>query len=195
MRSTTEAIDHDKRMARMRRLTAVVIAATIIVPLGSFASPAGAVSGTNCNVFGGRITFAPRLPPFGNHARVISTITGTKLILEGCKGATATWGRVSFAVKTTTKLNCTTLGPAGFTAKGNATIKWSKGASSTITLTLTTPRLTNNANINAKITAGQFAGLTWTGTTQYGLDNGSCTTAPLGLASIQLAKGMKLVIS
>ena len=50
-------------------------------------------------------------------------------------------------------------------------------------------------NINGKITAGQFAGLTWAGSAAYGLDPGSCTTTPLGLASIQLLKGTKLTIS
>jgi hypothetical protein len=74
----------------MGRLTTVLLAAAILVPFWSFASPAGAASGTNCNVFGGRITFAPGLPPFRNNSRVVSTITGTKLILEGCKGAAAT---------------------------------------------------------------------------------------------------------
>ena len=179
----------------MRKLKMVVLAAAILVPLGSFTSPAGAVSGTNCNVFGGGITFAPALPPLGNHAKVVSTITGHKLALEGCKGSSGTFGNVSFAVKTTTKINCTTFGGGGFVAKGTATINWAKGTSSTIALTLTTPRLTNNANINGKVTAGQFTGLTLTGSPQYAFTPSACAKTPASIGSLQLAKGKKLVIS
>ena len=159
----------------------LLVAATALV-----ASPAGSAAATPvCKTFKGTLTYSPALPKLNSPAKVNSTVV-TAGKIGGCVG-----GGVTSAITASKGKyfgNCTTLVSAkvGTKTTGSETILWSNGKSSTASTTLTSlgkPTATGTPiKVQAKITKGQFLGLTSTITIAASASSTACIST--GLSTI-----------
>ena len=169
----------------MRKALGLLFAASLLTSVGvSVASPVGAAAkGPTCKAFSATETTSPGLPIIGNAKKVNATVKITGK-LTGCSGGGVTGASILETYKYNG--NCTTLvtGKGGKTtpAKPTTTFTWSNHKTSTATTTTTTltkPTVTPaKIKLVTKITKGQFAGTTSTGTITLTAPAGACTKNP-----------------
>jgi len=182
----------------MRKLTNVLIVATMLLSVVYLASPAAAASEQTCTLLAGPTFLKPPLPTLSDRLKVRTTLQGGSLEFERCTGPGGVDGKVSaIAAKANTAANCTTLGSgAPITFTGTMTITWLKGKASTLTVAFVTPtRKFPDATLTGKVTAGQFLGLHAVASLVYTPLAGSCGANPWSEVFPILASKAKLVIS
>jgi hypothetical protein len=83
----------------------------------------------------------------------------TNAKLSGCTGAQGATGTLSFSVKTKAAESCTRL-VTGYAATGTETIRWSKGKTTTVALTLAAVKNQgiDKPTANGPVTAGYLKG-------------------------------------
>jgi hypothetical protein len=176
----------------MRRALGLLFAASILTSVGvSVASPVGAAAkGTTCKTFSATETTSPGLPIIGNAKKVNATVKVTGK-LGGCSGGGVTSATISQTYKYNG--NCTTLvtGKGGKTtpAKPITTFTWSNHKTSTAT---TTTKTLTKAGVTpakiklvTKISKGQFAGTSASGTVTLTSPAGACTKSPGSKATLK----------
>jgi hypothetical protein len=180
-------------------MTGVLLTAAMVLPVGLFASPAGAVGGTACKTASGAATFVPGLPKFGSATKTKPTVTIKGAKVGGCVGGTVTGATLSATLKFGTASNCSSLlaGKSG-NVKGTIKIVWANAKG---TSTIGAAKLTGVAGkpttqvVSGLISAGKFKGSSLKATTLYTIPNdGSCNTKALTKVTFALVKNTKLVI-
>jgi hypothetical protein len=178
----------------MRKVGGVLLAVAMVLPLAVMAAPSGAAgAGMSCTKLTGTVTFKPPLPKLGSTKKVTTTFSVKGGKLTGCTGPGGATGTVTLSAKTKTPGNCSTLAN-GSTNSGTETIKWAKGAASTLTVKLISPKASTNATVSGSVSKGQFKGKKTTASAGYTLPAGACSTKDLASAKISLKKGTKFVI-
>src|SRR3954467_4676513 len=178
----------------MRKIGGVLLAAAVALPLFVIGAPGGAAgAGQTCSKLTGTVTFKPPLPKIGSTKKVITTFSVKLGKLSGCAGPGGATGTVTLTAKTTKPGTCSTLA-SGSTTNGTETIKWAKGAASTLKVKLISPKASTNATVSGSVSAGQFKGMKTTASAGYTLPKGACSSKDLSSAAISLKKGTKLVI-
>jgi hypothetical protein len=164
----------------MRKFLGLFVAAGLLVSAAAVVSaPAGAAGGTSCKTGKGTATFTPPLPPIGKTAKV-KDVLKSKGTVAGCSGAVKSATITGVSPKSTGS-NCTTLGTSKTATKVTLTVKWNKGAASTVAgqLKVITGKPATNQAFTGKISAGQFKGLSVSGKILYKIPTGQCTAKPL----------------
>jgi hypothetical protein len=176
----------------MRKALGLFFAASLLASVGVWvASPVGAAAkGPTCKAFSATETTSPGLPIVTSTKKVNATV---KVVgkLTGCSGGGVTGASISQTYKYNG--NCATLitGKGGKTtpAKPVTTFTWSNHKTSTAnttTTTLTKPGVTPaKLKLVTKITAGQFAGTSATGTVTLTSPAGACTKSPGSKATLK----------
>ena len=138
----------------MRKVAGVLFAATILLPVGLMAAPAGAAGGTTCKPPSGSVKISPGL----TSVKKVQSIT-INLPVSGCVGGGVKSGTFKGTIKTAA------INTAGFAAPGpplkfTATITWNTGKTSTLAATSSTKiAKAITSTVGGKITKGQFVGL------------------------------------
>ena len=176
-----------------RKVAGFLVAAAMALPIGLIASPAGAAGATTCKTASGTATFSPALPKLGSAAKVKPTVTITGAKLGGCTGG-AKSGTFKASLKFSAASNCTSLLAGATTGtKGTETVTWNTLKISTVALTLVGvnghPTQTKAAG---GVTAGLFKGSKQSGTLNYTLPTGACTSA--GLSKVTFKQLTPIVI-
>jgi hypothetical protein len=170
----------------MRKALGLLFAASLLVPIGVItASPAGsAPKGPTCTSLTATGAFKPALPKLGDPKKVNSHVKAVGKI-GGCTGIPGVTSATTSDVYTYNG-NCTTFatGKGGVTKPGPATIKWNKGAASTVTITTKTlskpgvqPAI---IQLTTKVTKGQFKGTSNVTKVKGTAAKDACTKKPLG---------------
>jgi hypothetical protein len=169
----------------MRKALGLFFAASLVASVGVWiASPVGAAAkGPTCKTFNATETTSPGLPIITSTKKVNATVKITGK-LGGCSGGGVTAATILETYKYNG--NCATLvsGKGGKTtpAKPTTTFTWSNHKTSTATTTTTTltkPGATPaKIKLVTKITKGQFAGTTSTGTVTLTAPAGACVKSP-----------------
>jgi WhiB family redox-sensing transcriptional regulator len=184
--------ERERRRILRRRL---LLAAATMLPIATFATPAGAATKTTCKTASGSAAFTPALPKVGSTSKVKSTIKIVGAKLSGCKGGGVTGAKLSATVKFAKAANCDSLlagRPTG--AKGTETITWSNKKTSTVSITLASVTgKPTQTKVTGVVTAGQFKGAKQSGTLNYTPLNGGCTSA--NLAKVNFAQVSQLTFS
>jgi hypothetical protein len=176
----------------MRKVSGVLLAVAMTLPVGLVASPAGAAGGTTCKTNTSVATFKPALPILGSKVKVAYTVTSVGK-LSGCVGGGVTSG----TYKTVQKVapgNCTTL--LTYNPKpGNPTTittTWNTKKTSTGTFLLHAIKgNTTKSNVTGSISAGLFKGLKiTTAFTFTALTKNGCTKVPLAQVSVKGASAV-----
>jgi hypothetical protein len=176
----------------MRKVSGLLVAASLFVPTAFFvaAQPAGAAAGPTCSTLTGTAVFTPPVPKAP--AKKVSNIQ-LNAVFSKCTGvAGVTSGKVHLPLyKGKTPGNCTTLAtkPEKITVNKGGTVKWNKGAASTLGPVTITPAGLATYKAVAKVTAGQFKGKTVTETATF-TPNG----CPIKSAKLALKKGTKITV-
>ncbi len=165
----------------MRKFVGLFAAAALLVPAAIIVSqPAGAAGGTSCKTGKGSATFTPPLPKLGDTKKV-KDVLKSKGTLAGCSGAVKSATITGVSPKSTGS-NCTTIAnPAGKPTKVTLTVKWNKGAASTVAgqLAIIKGKPVTNQAFTGKVTKGQFVGLKVAGKITYKIPTGQCVSKPL----------------
>jgi len=180
----------------MRKLSGVLFAATMLVPLGLISSLAGAASTTpTCKTISGTAAISPALPALKSKLLVKPTATIKGAPLGGCSGGGVTSAAVGSTLKWGLPANCTTL-VAGKTANiaGTVTLVWNTKASSTATVTVhaLNTKAPTNLTIAGSITTGLFKGSKLSLVVAFAPLNGGCTTAGLAKASFKQVSALTI---
>jgi hypothetical protein len=177
----------------MRKVGGMLAVATMLLPIGLLASPAGAASGVVCKTATGAATFSPALPKAGAATKVKSTITITGAKLGGCTGSGVTSGVLNAKLNFGVASNCSTLmAGANAAIKGTEVITWNTKKTSTVALTLTGLKNPTQTSATGAVSTGQFKGLKQSGNLQYALPTGGCTNG--GLAKVTFKQLTAIVI-
>jgi hypothetical protein len=178
----------------------LLLTAAMVLPVGLFASPAGAVGGTACKTASGAATFTPALPKFSSTTKVMPTVKVAGAKVGGCVGGGVTAGTLSATLKFHIASNCTTLiqGKSGG-VYGPLKIVWanSKGTSTIgkATLALIPGRPPTEQKVSGTVSVGKFKGSKLTAITVYTIPkDGSCNTKGLSKVTFKLKTATKLVI-
>jgi hypothetical protein len=178
----------------------LLLTAAMVLPVGLYASPAGAVGGTACKTAGGVATFTPALPKASSTTKVMPTVKIAGAKVGGCVGGGVTAGTLSATLKFHIASNCTTLiqGKSGG-VYGPLKIVWAnaKGTSNIAkaTLALIKGQPPTTQLVSGVISLGTFKGSKLTATTVYTLpSDGSCSSKGLSKVTFKLKTGTKLVI-
>jgi hypothetical protein len=182
-----------KRDSSMRKVGGMLAVATVLLPIGMLAAPAGAASGVVCKTATGAATFSPALPKVGATTKVKAAITITGAKLGSCSGGGVTSGILNAKLNFGIAGNCSSL-MAGSNAgiKGTEVITWNNKKTSTIALTLTGLKNPTQTSATGVVTAGLFKGMKQSGNLQYALPTGGCTKA--GLAKVTFKQLTAIVI-
>lgn len=174
----------------MRKVSGVLMAAALLLPATFIvAAPAGAAGGLTCSKLTGTATFTPPVP---------KTTPGKSNILlkanfASCTGTPGvTGGAVTLPLyKGTTKQTCTSLAlkPTKIVVAKGGSVKWNKGAKSTLGADTITPAGLATYKSVAKVTAGQFVGKTITLTATF-TPNG----CPIKSAKLALKAKTKITV-
>ena len=148
------------------------------LPSASISIKAG--GGTSCASAAGTGTFTPPLPRITDHTMVDSVLT-TSGTISGCVGGAVTEATMTTVSLPITGTNCSVFVsglPAPISA--TATITWNTNATSTVALEIRQVKgKITSTTLNGSVTAGLFAGLHLSGTSQYAVPSGACVTATL----------------
>jgi hypothetical protein len=166
----------------MRKSFGAVLAAASLLSLSVLASvPAGAAAaGTTCKTGSGSAVFSPALPKLGDTHKVKDVLKTTGKV-GGCSGAVKSATLTGVSPKSTGS-NCTTIAtPTKTPTKVTLTVKWNKGAASTVAAQLKeiTGQPVTTQTVTGTVTKGQFKGKKLAGKIKYTLPSGACTTKPL----------------
>ena len=174
---------------RTRRVAGFLVAAAMVVPLGLIASPAGAAGTTTCKTASGTATFSPALPKIGSKTKVKPTVTIKGAKVSGCTGGVKT-GTFNASLKFSVASNCDTLlagAPTG--TKGTETITWNTKKTSTVALSLVGVKgHVTQTKASGPVSAGLFKGSKQSGSLNYTLPTGACTTAAIVEGDVQAAR-------
>jgi hypothetical protein len=181
----------------MRKFSGVLLAVTMLAPLGLIGSAAGAAAAKpTCKTISGTASVSPALPALTNKTKLVKptlTVKGAKL--AGCTGGGVTSATVGAKLKWGLPANCTTL-VAGKTANiaGTVTFVWNTKASSTATVTLHSkdPKATTHLTLAGSITTGLFKGSKLSIVIGFTPLNGGCTTAGLSKASFKQVSALTI---
>ena len=182
----------------MRKVAGVLVAATMMLPVGLIATHAGAAAATpTCKALAGTATFTPAIPKAGSANKVKTTVGIKGAKLSGCTGGGVTGGTVNSTLKFGIAANCSSLlsGAATKTA-GTVSIVWNTKATSTVgkaTLVGVTGHPTQST-VSGAITAGLFKGKKVSVVTNYIIPKGGCTTADLAKVTFTILKGKTLTV-
>ena len=180
----------------MRKFSGVLLAATMLLPLGAISAPAGAAAAKpTCKTISGTGTVSPALPALKSTVLVkpTATIKGGKV--AGCSGGGVTTATVGATLKWGLPANCASL-VAAKTANiaGTVTLAWNTKASSTANVTVHAldPKATTHLTIAGSISTGLFKGSKLSLVVAFAPLNGGCTTA--GLAKFSFKQVSALTI-
>jgi len=182
----------------MRPRIAIVVVVAVMIGLVALVAPSGgATTSETCTHVSGAALFQPPLPAYPGNTRVPLKITTNGMRLYTCTGPGGTLGNVTLTVTSPTKTNCKFVASIGFptTTSGTATIKWAKGQPSTIAVKLTWSKKSLSPQLTGTVTAGQFKGLTASGTLTFIADVRMCVSAPLSKVTLRLPTGSNFVLS
>jgi hypothetical protein len=173
----------------MRKGLGALLAAAMLLSLGSISVPAGAAAAKpTCKTISGTATVSPALPALSSKVLVKPTATIKGSTLGGCSGGGVTSATVAASLKWGLPANCTTL-VAGKTANiaGTVTLVWNTKASSTANVTVhaLNPKAPTNLTIAGSITTGLFKASKLSLVVAFAPLNGGCTTAGLTKASFK----------
>jgi hypothetical protein len=173
----------------MRKAAGLLFATSLVIPIGLMATPASSATGPTCKAFSATETTTPGLPKLGTATKINVTV---KLAgkFTGCTGGGVTGATVAQTYKYNG--NCTTFvtGKGGKTtpAVPTSTFTWSNHKTSTATSTvtlITKPGVTPaKLKLATKITKGQFAGTSNSGTVILSSPKGSCVSIPGSKATL-----------
>lgn len=170
----------------MRKVSGVLFAVAMVLPVGLLVSPADAAGGTTCKTTLATATFSPALPPLTSAAKVNTTVTSTGKV-SGCVGGGVTGGSFKTSYKLTGE-NCKVLLTyTGKTTTAPITTTWSNGQKSVGTITLHPVKGAATKNTVTGVTkTGLFAGLKLT--TSYTFTAASktnCVSTPLAKVTVK----------
>jgi hypothetical protein len=169
----------------MRKLTGVLCAAVVVLPVPFVAEPAAAAGGVSCTSLAGTEVWDPPLPKRHSDRKAKPTITIKNAKLAGCSNSGGQIKRGSFTAtfKWLDRGNCDTLltytpGQLDPRIKGTVTIRWNTGKTSTIAASLrkTKPYV---QKINGKVVGGKFTGSKFALHLLIDPPKGACDTKPL----------------
>ena len=177
---------------RTRRVAVFLAAAAMVLPIGLISSPAGAAGATTCKTATGTATFSPALPKLASKTKVKPTVT-IKGKLGGCTGG-VTSGTFNASLKFSVANNCTSLLAGATTGtKGTESITWNTKKTSTVALTLVGVKgHVTQTKASGPVTAGLFKGSKQSGTLNYTLPTGACTST--GLSKVTFKQLTPIVI-
>jgi hypothetical protein len=174
----------------MRKALGLLFATSLLIPIGVIAaSPAGsAAKGPTCKTLTATGLFKPPLPKISavpNPPKVKSTVKSSGKI-GGCTGIPGVTSATTSYTYTYTG-NCNTfsgISKGGVTKPGPATLKWNKGAASTVKITtkvLSKPGVQPaSIQLTTVITKGQFKGTKSVAKVKGTAVKGACISKPLG---------------
>jgi hypothetical protein len=137
----------------MRKVAGIAWTAVMLLTAVGFASPAGAVGGTACANETGSATITPGLSLTPHDQTFIVNES-----LSGCVGGGVKTAKARATLKYVAQ-TCLGLAKTGLKTVFAETITWNVHGTSTINGTVTTGPKVGQVTINAKVTAGLFAGL------------------------------------
>jgi hypothetical protein len=179
---------------RTRSVVGFLFAAALVLPVGLISSPAGAAGATTaCKTASGTATFSPALPKIGSKTKVKPTVTIKGAKVGGCTG-TVKSGTFNASLKFANASNCDSLlkgAPTG--TKGTEIITWNTKKTTTVGLTLVGVKgHVTQTKASGPVTAGVFKGAKQSGTLNYTLPKGACTSA--GLSKVTFKQLTPMVI-
>jgi hypothetical protein len=179
----------------MRKISGILVAAALLVPVGAIATPAGAAGGTTCKTVSGAGTLKPGFPNTTAKAKPVITTKNAKL--GTCSGGGVTAGTLSATLKTGVAGNCASvLAKVNLKIVGTVAITWKPSGTSTVkvaTLAPTPkPAPPTQLKLSGKVTAGKFVGSTMTSLITFTPGAGQCGTKPLTSATFKQAKPLTI---
>jgi hypothetical protein len=178
---------------RTRKVAGFVVAAAMVLPIGLISSPAGAAGATTCKTASGTATFSPALPKIGSATKVKPTVTIRGAKVGNCTGGVKS-ATLNAALKFSVANNCSTLLAGATTGtKGTETLAWNTTKTSTVALTLVGVKgHVTQTKATGLVTAGLFKGSKQSGSLNYTLPKGACTST--GLSKVTFTQIAPIVI-
>ena len=163
----------------MRKFAGLFVAAALILPAGIIAAaPAGAVAGASCKTLSGTATLKPGLSNTAAKNKPVITIKNAKL--GGCTGG-VTSGLLSATLKFGTANNCIGLAQGkSSNISGTAKVVWNNKSTSAVSLkAIGVKGKPTQLTIPGTVTAGKFKGSKTSGTVEFKIPSGQCSSKPL----------------